>query len=79
MPSARSLWAYMLAEIPPTGCMLGRDKNTGQGGCTAQAINREELFGGTLLSTAQQSGVAVRVPSLGAKSHAFPRLDPIRF
>lgn len=74
MPSARSLWAYMLAEIPPTGCMLGRDKNMGQGGCTAQAINRGELFGGTLLSTAQQSGVAVRVPSRGAKRHAFPRL-----
>lgn len=78
MPSARSLWAYMLAEIPPTGCMLGRDKNMGQGGCTTQAINRGELFGGTLLSTAQQSGVAVRVPSQGAERHAFPRSHGIR-
>lgn len=49
----------------------------GQGGCTAQAINRGELFGGMLLSTAQQSGVAMRVPSLGAKSHAFHAIQCI--
>lgn len=58
MPSARNLLAYMLAEIPPTGYMLDRDKNTGGGGglCTLPAINRQKLFSGTVLSTEIRCG-----------------------